>query len=42
VIERYAAAGVRRVSFWAPSAGRGVVERALETFERAIADVRGE
>ena len=42
VLELYAAAGVRRVSFWAPSAGRGVIERALESFERAIADVHGE
>src|ERR671910_1178430 len=42
VLRRYAAAGVRRVSFWAPSAGRSVIERALEQFERAIADVHGE
>ena len=42
VLERYEAAGVRRVSVWVPSAGRGVVERALDAFERAVADVHGE
>jgi hypothetical protein len=42
VLGRYAAAGVRRVSFWAPSAGRSVIQRALERFERAVADVHGE
>jgi probable F420-dependent oxidoreductase len=42
VLERYAQAGVRRVSFWAPSAGRGPIERALDAFERAVADVNGE
>jgi alkanesulfonate monooxygenase SsuD/methylene tetrahydromethanopterin reductase-like flavin-dependent oxidoreductase (luciferase family) len=42
VLERYEAAGTRRVSFWAPSAGRGVIERALDEFERAVADVHGE
>ena len=42
VLERYEAAGVRRVSFWAPSGNRGVIERALEAFERAVADVHGE
>ena len=42
VLERYARAGVRRVSMWAPSAGRGVIEGALDRFERALADVRGE
>jgi probable F420-dependent oxidoreductase len=41
-IARYEGAGVRRVSFWAPSAGRAVIERALEAFERAVADVHGE
>src|SRR6187200_101284 len=35
VIERYEAAGVRRVSMWAPPAGRGVIEAALDAFERA-------
>jgi alkanesulfonate monooxygenase SsuD/methylene tetrahydromethanopterin reductase-like flavin-dependent oxidoreductase (luciferase family) len=42
VLERYEAAGVRRVTMWAPSAGRGVVEGALEAFERAVAQVHGE
>jgi probable F420-dependent oxidoreductase len=42
VLERYQAAGVRRVSMWAPSANRGVIEPALEAFERAVADVHGE
>jgi probable F420-dependent oxidoreductase len=42
VLERYEAAGVRRVSMWAPSAGRSVIERALDAFERAVADVHGE
>jgi probable F420-dependent oxidoreductase len=41
-LERYEAAGVRRVSMWAPSAGRGEIERALDAFERAVAEVRGE
>jgi hypothetical protein len=41
-LERYEAAGVRRVSMWAPSAGRGVIEPALDAFERALADVHGE
>jgi probable F420-dependent oxidoreductase len=42
VIERYEAAGVRRVSRGAPPAGRGVIEAALDAFERAVADVHGE
>jgi probable F420-dependent oxidoreductase len=42
ILEAYEAAGVRRVSIWAPSAGRGVIERALDDFERAVADVHGE
>jgi hypothetical protein len=33
---------VRRVSMWAPSGNRGVVEPALDAFERAVADVHGE
>jgi probable F420-dependent oxidoreductase len=41
-IERYEAAGVRRVSFWAPSAARGVIEQALGAFERAVANAHGE
>jgi probable F420-dependent oxidoreductase len=42
VLERYAEAGVRRVSMWAPSAGRAIVEPALDGFERALAEVHGE
>jgi probable F420-dependent oxidoreductase len=42
VLERYEAAGVRRASMWAPSGNRGVVEPALDAFERAVADVHGE
>jgi probable F420-dependent oxidoreductase len=42
VLERYAAAGVRRASMWVPSGGRAVVEAALDAFERAVADVHGE
>jgi len=42
VLERNAEAGVRRVSRWAPSAGRGVIERTLDQFERAISSVHGE
>jgi probable F420-dependent oxidoreductase len=34
-------AGVRRVLHWLPSAGPGVVEPALERWERAIAEVTG-
>jgi probable F420-dependent oxidoreductase len=42
VLEAYEAAGIRRVFPWVPSAGRGVIERALDAFERAVADVYGE
>jgi probable F420-dependent oxidoreductase len=42
VLERYEAAGVSRAVFWVPSAGRSVVERALERFEAAVAEVHGE
>ncbi|HEX5193152.1 MAG TPA: TIGR03619 family F420-dependent LLM class oxidoreductase [Solirubrobacteraceae bacterium] len=35
-------AGVRRALHWLPSAGPGVVEPALERWERAIAEVSGE
>jgi probable F420-dependent oxidoreductase len=35
-------AGVRRALHWLPSAGPGVVEPALERWERAIAEVTGE
>jgi len=40
-LERYAAAGFRRAVHWLPSAGRGPVERALDTFETAVAEFRG-
>src|SRR3954462_678590 len=41
VLERYEAAGVRRVLMWAPSGQRSVIEAALDEFERAVADVHG-
>jgi probable F420-dependent oxidoreductase len=41
MLERYAQAGFRRAVHWLPSAGRGPVERALDTFESAVADFRG-
>ncbi len=42
VLEEFEKAGVRRVVRWLPSAGRGVVERALERWEDAIAELHGE
>jgi probable F420-dependent oxidoreductase len=42
VLERLDDAGVRRVVHWAPSAARPHIERALETWEAAIADLHGE
>jgi probable F420-dependent oxidoreductase len=41
-LERLAEAGCRRVVRWVPSAGRDVVERALEGWEAAIAELTGE
>jgi probable F420-dependent oxidoreductase len=41
VLETYEQAGFRRVVFWLPSAGRGPVERALDRFEDAIAQLHG-
>jgi hypothetical protein len=41
-IEAAIDAGVRRVLHWLPSAQLGVVEPALERWERAIAEVTGE
>jgi len=41
-IERFAQAGFGRAIHWLPSAGRGPVERALERWEQAIAEVHGE
>ena len=42
VLAEYERAGVDRVVHWLPSAGRGPVERALERFEDAVAELRGE
>ncbi|MCC3774242.1 LLM class F420-dependent oxidoreductase [Streptomyces sp. UNOB3_S3] len=42
VLERCEAAGINRVLTLLPAAGGGVVERALDSYERAIADWRGE
>ena len=41
VLERLEAAGVRRASRWLPSAPWGVVERDLERWEQAIAELTG-
>ncbi len=41
-LEPLAEAGFRRVVHWIPSAGRGVVEAALERWESAIAELTGE
>jgi probable F420-dependent oxidoreductase len=41
-LEGYAEAGVTRGIFWVPSAARSVVERALDRFEAAIAELHGE
>jgi len=40
-LEQYAEAGFRRAVHWLPSAGRGPVERAMDTFESAVAEFRG-
>ncbi|HEY5336124.1 MAG TPA: LLM class F420-dependent oxidoreductase [Mycobacteriales bacterium] len=42
VLEQYAEAGFRRVVYWLPSAGQGPIERALDAYETAIADLHGE
>ncbi len=42
VLEELEKAGVRRVVRWIPSAGLGPVERALERWESAIAELHGE
>jgi probable F420-dependent oxidoreductase len=42
VLARYEQAGVRRVVHWLPSYSRGPVERELERWETAIADLHGE
>jgi probable F420-dependent oxidoreductase len=41
-LERCRQAGVARVVHWLPSANRGRVERALERFEDAFAEINGE
>jgi probable F420-dependent oxidoreductase len=40
-IEAFEEAGFQRVVHWLPSAGRGVVERAMERFEAAVDEVHG-
>ena len=42
VLDELQQAGVQRVVRWIPSAGRGPVERALERWEDAIAELNGE
>jgi probable F420-dependent oxidoreductase len=42
VLEEFEKAGFRRALHWLPSAGRGPVERALERYEGAIAELHGE
>lgn len=42
VLESFEQAGVRRVVHWIPSAGLGPVERALERWEDAVAELHGE
>jgi probable F420-dependent oxidoreductase len=42
VFAAYAAEGFDRVVHWLPSAGRGPVERAFDTYESAIAEFTGE
>ncbi len=41
IIERYELAGFQRVVHWLPSAGKSVVERAMERFELAVDEVQG-
>jgi probable F420-dependent oxidoreductase len=40
-LERCEQAGVERGVFWVPSANRAVIERALERFEAAVAELHG-
>lgn len=42
VLERYERAGFRRAVHWVPSAHRSVVERGMERWEAAIAELHGE
>jgi probable F420-dependent oxidoreductase len=41
-LERMREAGAERVVHWVPSAGRSVIERDLERFEAAVAELNGE
>jgi probable F420-dependent oxidoreductase len=41
-LERMRDAGAERVVHWVPSAGRSVIERDLERFEAAVAELNGE
>jgi len=42
VLEAYEKAGFARAVHWLPSAPRGPVERAMDTFEAAVAEMHGE
>jgi alkanesulfonate monooxygenase SsuD/methylene tetrahydromethanopterin reductase-like flavin-dependent oxidoreductase (luciferase family) len=42
VLEAYEQAGFRRAVHWLPSAARGPVERAMDRFEAAVAELYGE
>jgi probable F420-dependent oxidoreductase len=42
VIDEFEQAGFRRAIHWLPSAGKGPVEAALDTFEAAVAEAHGE
>jgi probable F420-dependent oxidoreductase len=42
VLERFESAGFRRAVHWLPSAGIGQVERALDDFAAAVAELHGE
>ncbi len=42
VLETFASAGFQRVVHWLPSAARGPVERAMDRYESAIAELNGE
>jgi alkanesulfonate monooxygenase SsuD/methylene tetrahydromethanopterin reductase-like flavin-dependent oxidoreductase (luciferase family) len=42
VLEAYAEAGFQRAVHWLPSAARGPVERALDEYEAAVAELNGE
>jgi alkanesulfonate monooxygenase SsuD/methylene tetrahydromethanopterin reductase-like flavin-dependent oxidoreductase (luciferase family) len=42
VLEQFESAGFRRALHWLPSAGRAPVERALDRWESAVAELHGE